>query len=243
MISRWAIVMVFVFIWAKIADGSNEPLESTYCLSWKLNVELNNIQNWKAVPEECVKYIEHYMLEGQYEKDVATAIDHAILYAKEFRPVGDGMDVWILDVDDTSLSNLEYYKGRKFGGELFDPISFNIWALSGQCPALSPTLELYKQLIASGFKVFFISGRHESQRIITEENLISKGYTDWAGLILRGEAERGESAVAFKSRRRGELTRDGYRIWGNGGDQWSDITGDAVGARTFKIPNPMYFIS
>ena len=30
---------------------------------------------------------------------------------------------------------------------------------------------------------------------------------------------------------------------GNVGDQWSDLLGENVGYRTFKVPNPMYNIS
>lgn len=38
------------------------------------------------------------------------------------------------------------------------------------------------------------------------------------------------------------LQAEGYIIWGNVGDQWSDLQGDCVGNRTFKLPNPMYFV-
>ncbi|KAJ1388731.1 HAD superfamily [Sesbania bispinosa] len=35
----------------------------------------------------------------------------------------------------------------------------------------------------------------------------------------------------------------GYRIIGNIGDQWSDILGTNIGDRTFKLPDPLYYIS
>eukprot|EP01018_Ginkgo_biloba_P016037 Gb_34529 [translate_table: standard] len=236
-------VLINVYWTMSCAAAATNAIETADCLSWRLSVEVNNLRNWWTVPEECQPYVECYMVGGQYEKDLASAIDHIVSYInEELSPVGDGKDAWILDVDDTALSNLEYYKGRKYGGMPFDPVSFNAWAVSGKSVALPATLELYKLLTTRGFKIFFLTGRDESQRKITEQNLVSQGYTAYAGLILRGHSEKGKSAVAFKSQKREELIMEGYRIWGNVGDQWSDIVGSAVGSRTFKLPNPMYFV-
>ncbi|GLJ26160.1 hypothetical protein SUGI_0501650 [Cryptomeria japonica] len=227
-----------------MAEESSQATVTAHCLSWRLNVEANNLRHWKVVPEECIEYVGTYMLNGDYERDLAAVIEQAVIYARQFSPgEDDGRDAWVLDVDETALSNLEYYKTRKFGGELFNQDAFNSWVFSGNSPALTATLELYQQLIKLGFRVFFITGRDESQREITQDNLISQGFTKWDGLILRSESDHGDSAVVFKSRKREELIKKGYRIWGNGGDQWSDVIGNSVGARVFKLPNPMYFIS
>ncbi|MCD7449334.1 hypothetical protein HAX54_051275 [Datura stramonium] len=42
------------------------------------------------------------------------------------------------------------------------------------------------------------------------------------------------SAVEFKSSKRTELVKAGYRIVGNMGDQWTDLIGENPGSRTFK---------
>ncbi|WOK92534.1 acid phosphatase 1-like [Canna indica] len=47
----------------------------------------------------------------------------------------------------------------------------------------------------------------------------------------------------FKSSERAKLVESGLRIVGNIGDQWSDILGSPEGDRTFKLPDPMYYIS
>ena len=39
-----------------------------------------------------------------------------------------------------------------------------------------------------------------------------------------------------------KLVDAGYRIVGNMGDQWSDLTGAPEGDRTFKVPDPMYYV-
>lgn len=39
------------------------------------------------------------------------------------------------------------------------------------------------------------------------------------------------------------MVKEGYRIVGNSGDQWSDLLGSSLAIRSFKLPNPMYHIS
>lgn len=59
----------------------------------------------------------------------------------------------------------------------------------------------------------------------------------------RQTSESGTTAVVYKSKKRKELEAQGYRILGNMGDQWSDLLGTHVGNHTFKVPDPMYYIS
>lgn len=60
---------------------------------------------------------------------------------------------------------------------------------------------------------------------------------------FRGDDQHGKSAVQYKSDKRTDLVKQGYRIVGNVGDQWSDLIGTNVGSRTFKVPDPMYYIA
>lgn len=59
----------------------------------------------------------------------------------------------------------------------------------------------------------------------------------------RGPSDIGKTAVAYKSEKRAELEAEGYQIRGSSGDQWSDLLGLPVAIRSFKLPNPMYYIS
>ncbi|KAL0010278.1 hypothetical protein SO802_005386 [Lithocarpus litseifolius] len=56
-------------------------------------------------------------------------------------------------------------------------------------------------------------------------------------------SDAGTSSQIYKEKKRKELIAQGYRIIGNVGDQWSDLLGENVGYRTFKVPNPMFYIS
>lgn len=59
----------------------------------------------------------------------------------------------------------------------------------------------------------------------------------------RGASDHGKLATVYKSEKRKEIEDEGYIIRGNSGDQWSDLTGYAVAQRSFKLPNPLYYIA
>ncbi|XP_071715368.1 acid phosphatase 1-like [Rutidosis leptorrhynchoides] len=216
---------------------------TSYCLSWRLAVETYNIKGWRVVPSQCLRYVEAYMLGGQYDTDLNLVVDQISSYIDEIVLFDDGFDAWILDVDDTCLSNMFYYEGKRFGGDPYDPQAFKEWASRGKCSAIPPILGLFYKLIRRGFKVFLISGRDEMTfEQPTLHNLYLQGFFGFEQLILRSEAYKGLSSMIYKSEMRRKLVEGGYKIWGNVGDQWSDLHGQFVGNRTFKLPNPMYFV-
>lgn len=61
-------------------------------------------------------------------------------------------------------------------------------------------------------------------------------------VFIRGSEDHAKLATVFKSDKRSEMVKEGYRILGNSGDQWSDLLGSFMSNRSFKLPNPMYFI-
>ncbi|XP_013631305.1 PREDICTED: acid phosphatase 1-like [Brassica oleracea var. oleracea] len=221
-------------------DGNNP---ASYCLSWRLAIETNNVRAWRTVPLQCMRYVEAYMLAGQYDRDVELIGEQVRVYLSEIVLPGDGMDAWILDVDDTCLSNVYYYRLKRYGCDPYDPTGFRTWAMKGESPAIQPVLELFNDLIEIGFKVFLVTGRdEETLRQATVENLHNQGFTGYERLIMRTAENKKQMAATYKTTIRKQLMEEGYSIWGNVGDQWSDIQGEYSGNRTFKIPNPMYFV-
>ncbi|KAF2552275.1 hypothetical protein F2Q68_00036209 [Brassica cretica] len=87
-------------------------------------------------------------------------------------------------------------------------------------------------------------GKHAPMFImlVTVENLINAGFQNWDKLILRSPDEQHKMATLYKSEKRDEMVKEGYRIRGNSGDQWSDLLGSSISQRSFKLPNPMYYI-
>nr|CAB3500921.1 unnamed protein product [Digitaria exilis] len=125
----------------------------------------------------------------------------------------------------------------------YDPLAFKAWASKEACPGIPPVLALFTALLDKGFKVFLLSGRdEETLGPCTAGNLEAEGFSGYERLIMRSPEYRGQSSSVFKSAMRKQLVDEGYRIRGNVGDQWSDLQGDCVGDRVFKIPNPMYFV-
>ncbi|XP_060219001.1 acid phosphatase 1-like [Lycium barbarum] len=214
------------------------------CLSWRLAVETNNLQNWKLVPSACENYVGHYMLGKQYRHDCEFVAKTAIEYAKGLKLSGDGKDVWVFDIDETTLSNMPYYARSDvaFGAIPYNNTKFNAWVAEGKAPSIPSILRVYKTVLSLGIKPVFITGTRENFRNVRIANLKKVGYSNWIKLVLKGENDTG-SAVEFKSSKRTELVKAGYRIVGNIGDQWTDLIGENVGARTFKVPDPMYYIS
>ncbi|XP_050386281.1 acid phosphatase 1 isoform X2 [Argentina anserina] len=209
------------------------------CTSWRFSVEANNVNPWKTIPEECVEYVKDYVTGRGYGVDLERVSSDAGVYAKSVELRGDGKDVWVFDVDDTLLSNLPYYADHGYGSEVFDKLEFEKWVKKGMAPAIKSSLKLYEEVLSLGFKVILLTGRSEGKRRVTTENLINAGFRDWYKLILRASDDHGKLATIYKSEKRSEMEKEGYRILGNSGDQWSDLLGSSMSIRSFKLPNPM----
>ncbi|GLT49470.1 hypothetical protein SLA2020_230220 [Shorea laevis] len=220
--------------------GFNDDL---YCDSWRLSVETNNAGGWSTIPSQCQVFVQNYMTGERYLSDSVIVANYSLAYASSVEIATDGKDAWVFDIDETLLSNLPYYERHGFGSETFDEESFDEWVDLADARALPASLKLYNQVKEMGFKIFLLTGRSEDQRNVTTKDLLFAGYSDWERLILRESSDEGKLAIVYKSEKRSELVNEGYRIRGNSGDQWSDLLGFAVAERSFKLPNPMYFIA
>ncbi|GAV75701.1 Acid_phosphat_B domain-containing protein [Cephalotus follicularis] len=212
------------------------------CTSWRFAAETNNLIPWKTIPRECAGYVKDYVTGRGYKLEMERVSNEAGVYAKTVLLSGDDKDAWIFDIDETLLSNLPYYADHGYGLEIFDPVEFDKWVEKAVAPAIEPSLKFYEEVLNLGFKVFLLTGRSERHRSVTVENLINAGFRDWDKLILRACDDHGKLATVYKSEKRSEMVKDGYRIRGNSGDQWSDLLGFAMSDRSFKLPNPMYYI-
>ncbi|HKC11066.1 MAG TPA: HAD family acid phosphatase [Vicinamibacteria bacterium] len=192
------------------------------------------------------KQIETYISSGRYESDCAAVADRARAYLQARAPQVSRPAV-VFDIDETSLSNWPAYRangwGRVTAGECDidrGPCGLRAWQAMGKSPALRPTLELARAARALGVAIFFISGRPPQLREATERNLREQGY-EWDGVILLPEGAHFTSAVDFKAPERRRLAERGYTILFTIGDQESDLIG-GYAERTFKLPNPVYYL-
>uniref|UniRef100_I1PT44 Acid phosphatase n=1 Tax=Oryza glaberrima TaxID=4538 RepID=I1PT44_ORYGL len=169
------------------------------CDSWRLAVEAHNVFGWKK----------------------------AIAYVDSLKLAGNGKEIWVFDIDETSLSNLPYFAKHGFRTTLYNDTCFREYVAEGSTLALPETRRLYRRLLQLGVKPVFLTSRTEDERNITVTNLRRQGYSGWMKLLLKPAVHTaGEllgSAVAFKSGERQKLEDAGFTIVGNIGDQWSDI--------------------
>ncbi|CAN6202648.1 unnamed protein product [Urochloa humidicola] len=214
------------------------------CASWRLAAEANNLAPWKAVPAECAAHVWGYVAGAAYSSDLELVARESAAYARAAAPLrgGDGRDAWVFDIDETLLSNLPYYADHGYGLELFDHHKFDRWVERGEALAIHSSLKLYNEVRELGFKTILLTGRNEGHLGVTAENLKKQGFLDWDKLVLRAAGDRKKTATVYKSEKRKEMEEEGYRILGNSGDQWSDLLGSSMSARSFKLPNPMYYI-
>ena len=124
---------------------------------------------------------------------------------------------------------------------------------------------------AKGYAIIFITGRPAAQEAATLGNLTSDGigvdagyptpttlndgedglftkpavvdYPDYLKDGLRREIPDGKSCttIHYKSATRAHIESLGYDIVADFGDQFSDLKG-GFADRTFKMPNPNYFL-
>jgi hypothetical protein len=141
----------------------------------------------------------------------------------------------VLDIDETSLSNYQQLSATDFANA---SAALATAAVAGNSPAIAPTLDLYQRALAANISVFAITGRPAAIETQTRQNLNNAGYTGLAGIFFKPSADQ---VIPFKSGQRAALEGQGYRIVANVGDQESDLAGGHAD-RSFKLPNPFYFI-
>jgi predicted secreted acid phosphatase len=106
-------------------------------------------------------------------------------------------------------------------------------------PVIQPTLKLFNDALKQGVHVFFVTGRNESFRKMTINNLRRAGYHDWADLLLKPQHYHEKSITPFKTQAREKISQQGYVIIANIGDQASDLQG-GYAEQSYKLPNPYY---
>jgi predicted secreted acid phosphatase len=141
----------------------------------------------------------------------------------------------VLDIDETSLSNLPQGLANDFGyiphipnpkckALPRGPCGFDDWVLAALAKPIRGTLALFNAARARGVTVFFITGRRPNEARATVKNLKSAGYHGWHGLALR-PANDNRTVAEYKAGERTKITARGYTVIVNVGHQQSDLDG------------------
>jgi predicted secreted acid phosphatase len=177
-----------------------------------------------------------------------------------------GTKAIILDVDDTTLATWNY---EIFSNWAFNPTTNGQFVTDQRFPAVPGMVDMVKAAQAEGFAIFFLTGRGAAQETATLGNLTSDGIGVDAGYPTPTKLNNGEdglftkpavadypqylkdacagdpngscTTIHYKSATRAHIESLGYDIVANFGDQFSDLKG-GFADRTFKMPNPNYFL-
>ncbi|MEU5207828.1 HAD family acid phosphatase [Streptomyces sp. NPDC020742] len=155
----------------------------------------------------------------------------------------------VLDMDDTTLLTYNYELQVGFH---FTPESQDKYLESTDMDPVFGMNKLVNWAHKKGAEVFFLTGRKEAQRDWSVRNLKNVGYDvalDRGHVYLKNTEHPPPylpcgakcTTIEYKSGTRKHIESLGYRIVANFGDQYSDLSGGAS-ARTFKMPNPMYYL-
>jgi acid phosphatase len=230
-------------------DVGRAPRRGWACvLAFALTFAATGCAGKRAVPDlhQARQQVEGYIDSGRYAADCAAVAAKAREYLDRRAPRVK-KPAAVFDIDETSLSNWPAYRvngwARITAGPCDlqnGPCGLRTWQGMAQSKAIASTLELARHARSLGVAVFFITGRPASLREATESNLRAEGY-EWEGVILLPEGVSFKSAADFKALERRKLTEEGYTILLSIGDQQSDLSG-GYAERTFKLPNPVYFL-
>ncbi|XP_059666369.1 uncharacterized protein At2g39920 [Cornus florida] len=208
-----------------------------FCKSFSLHAELNRLDA-DYHPALCKAAAIRYIKEGEYTRDLNSTMWLVENYFSGVRPLDDGLDMVLMDVDDFFPSKSQY-------SEPLQP-RLNQYGCSDCFEEalhlkLMFILKLYMKLQAAGWPLILISREPERQRNVTIKYLVSSGYVNWSSLIMRVDDEMQMDTFEYFSRRRTELQKEGFRVMTVFSSQMDALTGPCLGKRVFKIPNPIYY--
>ncbi|QTD97736.1 HAD family acid phosphatase [Streptomyces cyanogenus] len=161
----------------------------------------------------------------------------------------------VFDIDDTLLLSLDYEKRTNY---TYNSTTWNDYVNKADRPAVFGSPELVRYAESKGVEVFYNSGLSEAQRTAAVQNLKKVGADvnlDADHMFLKDKANPPAylkdcatagawncTTVQYKSGTRKHIEDDlGYEIIANFGDQYSDLEGGYAN-RTYKLPNPTYFV-
>lgn len=178
-----------------------------------------------------------YYKSGCYEHQVQQVANQLIHFINHLpTPLIHQKYAIVFDIDDTLLSSWPYMEKLDFG---YDYKIWNEWIQRACFPPIRPMLNAYNVAKNKHLAIFLLTGRNIYEKKATIINLQRTGYTQWTQLILAKVTSNPKSYAAYRISIRKQITKQGYTIIADIGDQDSDIAGPNTG-KCFKIPNPFY---
>lgn len=177
-----------------------------------------------------------YFSSGSYNKEIECIAAQGRAHLESIKNAGPEYAV-IFDIDETIISNWEHNNKQQF---VYHKDLLRAWEETAGAPAIRPMQELYRYILERGFTIILITGRGPHTKEYTTKNLLNTGYCSWKAIVFRPADYHGPNAF-YKTEARRLIEERGYTIVANFGDQESDLAG-GYAQKTFKLPNPMYWL-
>jgi hypothetical protein len=203
--------------------------------------------------------------DGNYAKEAQAVAASARRYLA--RPHhGHGSKAILLDVDDTTLLTWNYELASNWA---YNPTTNATYVLGQQFQPVFGMVDLVTYAKSKGYAIFYLTGRGAAQEAATLGNLTVDGvgvdagypapttlpngedglftkppvadYPDYLKAACAADPNGSCTTLHYKSATRAHIESLGYDIVANFGDQYSDLKG-GYADRTFKLPNPNYFL-
>lgn len=207
--------------------------------------------------------------DSNYAKEAQAVADRGTRYLDRVaKKPAKGTRAIILDVDDTTLATWNYEIASNWA---FNPTTNGQYVSDQLFPAVPGMPAMVTNAADHGYAIFFLTGRGAAQESSTLGNLTADGvgvdagypaptalsdgedglftkpaaadYPDYLKTACADEIAAAKSCttIHYKSATRAHIESLGYVITADFGDQFSDLVGGHSG-RTFKLPNPNYFL-
>jgi hypothetical protein len=203
--------------------------------------------------------------DGNYAKEASSVAERGTHFLAK-RHHTSGTKAIILDVDDTSLATWNYEIASNWA---FNPTTNLQFVNEQRFPAVPGMVDMATEAAKNGYAIIFLTGRGAALEAATLGNLTNDGvgvdagypapttlsngedglftkpavadYPDYLKAACAGDANGSCTTIHYKSATRAHIESLGYEIVANFGDQFSDLEGGHAD-KTFKLPNPNYFL-
>jgi hypothetical protein len=207
-----------------------------------------------------------FAADSNYAKEASGVAAKGERYLSTRRHGGHATKAIVLDVDDTTLATWNYEIASNWA---YNPTTNAEYVVGQKFPPVPGMVAMASTAEREGYAIFYLTGRPTTQEEATLGNLTADGvgvdagypkpttlsdgedglftkpdvtaYPDYLKTACAADPGGKCTTIHYKSATRAHIESLGYDIVGNFGDQYSDLKG-GYADRTFKLPNPNYFL-
>ncbi len=179
-----------------------------------------------------------YVSTGAYYRDVAEAVSQfEVNFFKQRLAISQGSKAVVFDVDETLISNISYLQSSHY---MPTTAGFYQYLSHSKAVGLSPVVQLAKQFIAMGYRIFIVTGRPQRFCQLTKMQLQQITVPINGGDLYCNNTNL--STVAYKKHIFSSIKQQGYTVVVHVSDQCAEFwSGQSLWQ--LKLPNPFYQVA